>query len=96
MSNKQPFDLIRLSIGGTTFIVPRDAGMAVFNLFASHDVYRQDYDWTNGQSSYYAELSKEGVVKLESIGPVEFVKMRAEAEAREQRLATERQAKEKA
>lgn len=93
---KQAFDLIRLNICGNTFIVPRDAGMAVFNLFANHDVYHQQYDWSNGQSSYYAELANEGAVKLESIGPVEFVKMRAEAEAREQRLAAERQAKEKA
>ena len=93
---KQTFDLIRLNICGNTFIVPRDAGMAVFNLFANHDVYNQRYDWSNGQSSYYAELANEGAVKLESIGPVEFVKMRAEAEAREQRLAAERQAKEKA
>jgi hypothetical protein len=94
---KQAFDLIRLNICGNTFIVPRDAGMAVFNLFANHDVYHQRYKWVSGGDSYqYAALVEEGAVKLESIGAVEFVKLRAEAEAREQRLAAERKAKEKA
>jgi hypothetical protein len=94
---KQAFDLIRPNICGNTFIVPRDAGMAVFNLFANHDVYHQRYEWVSGGDSYqYAALVEEGAVKLESIGAVEFVKLRAEAEAREQRLAAERKAKEKA
>lgn len=94
---KQAFDLIRINICGNTFIVPRDAGMAVFNLFANHDVYNQRYEWVSGGDSYqYAALVEEGAVKLESIGPVEFMKLRAEAEAKEQRLAAERKAKEKA
>lgn len=96
MSNKQAFDLIRLNICGNTFIVPRDAGMAVFNLFANHDVYRQQFHWATGGESYqYAEIADDGAVKLESIGPVEFVKLRAEAE-RKVREDAERKAKEKA
>ena len=90
--SKQAFDLIRLTINGNTFIVPRDAGMAVFNLFANHDVYTQRYDWSNGTSTHYAELAGEGAVKLESIGPVEFMKLRAEAEAKEQREEAKRKA----
>lgn len=83
--SKQAFNLIRLTIHGDTLIVPRDAGMAVFNLFANHDIYTQRYDWHDGTSTYYAEIAGEGAVKLESIGPVEFMKLRAEAEAKEQR-----------
>ena len=94
--SKQAFDLIRLTINGNTFIVPRDAGMTVFNLFANHDIYIQRYDWHNGTSAHYAELAKEGAVKLESIGPVEFMKLRAEAEAKEQREEAKRKAKETA
>lgn len=96
MSSKQPFDLIRLTICHNTFIVPRDAGVAVFNMFANADVYRQGYEWVNGGSLQYAELSTEGAVKLESIGPVEFLKLRAEAEAKEQRDEAKRKAKETA
>jgi len=93
---KQAFDLIRLNICGNSFIVPRDAGMAVFNLFANHDVYRQQYEWASGGDGYqYAALVEEGAVKLESIGPVEFVKLRAEAE-RKVKEAAEKRAKEKA
>lgn len=92
--SKSPFDLIRLNINGTTLIVPRDAGMAVFNLFANHDVYRQNYEWRNGDSNHYAELAGDGVIKLESIGPVEFIKLRAEAEAVEQRRELDRKTKE--
>lgn len=95
MSSKQAFDLIRLNICGNTFIVPRDAGMAVFNLFANHDVYHQRYEWVSGGDSYqYAALVEEGAVKLESIGPVEFVKLRAEAE-RKTKEDAEKRAKEK-
>ena len=93
--SKQAFDLICLEIGGYTYIVPRDAGMAVFNLFANHDVYQKDYEWrSNGGSLNYATLLRDGAVKLHSIGPVEFATLRAAAEAKEQRDAAERQAKE--
>lgn len=94
--SKAQFDLIRLTINGSTFIVPRDAGMAVFNLFANADVYYQGYEWRDGNSAHYAELVKDGAAKLESIGPVEFVKLRAEAEAKEQREEAKRKAKENA
>lgn len=90
--SKQTFDLIRLAINGNTFIVPRDAGMAVFNLFANHDIYTQRYDWSAGGSTHYAELAGDGAVKLESIGPVEFMKLRAEAEAKDQREEAKRKA----
>lgn len=96
MSSKQPFDLIRLTINGQTLIVPRDAGMAVFNMFANADIYRQDYTWDTGSTVHYAELVNDGAVKLESIGPVEFMKLRAEAEAKQQRDEAKRKAKETA
>lgn len=94
--SKQAFDLIRLTINSQTLIVPREAGMAVFNMFANADVYRQSYEWKDNGSYHYAELSTEGAVKLESIGPVEFIKLRAEAEAKEQRDAAKRKARETA
>jgi hypothetical protein len=95
--SKQAFDLICLEIGGYTYIVPRDAGMAVFNLFANHDVYKKDYEWrSNNGSTNYATLLQDGAVKLHSIGPVEFAALRAAAEAKEQRDAAERRAKETA
>lgn len=87
MSSKQPFDLIRLTINGQTLIVPRDAGMAVFNMFANNDIYKIDYQWSGNSSANYATLVEDGAVKLESIGPVEFMKLRAEAEAKAQRDA---------
>lgn len=96
MSSKQPFDLIRLTINSQTLIVPRDAGMAVFNLFANADIYRQDYEWVEGGTTHYAALVGEGAVKLESIGPVEFMKLRAEAEAKEQRDEEKHKIREKA
>lgn len=93
--SKQTFDLICLEIGGYTYIVPRDAGVAVFNLFANHDVYKKGYEWrANGGSLNYATLIQDGAVKLHSIGPVEFAALRAAAEAKEQRDAAERRAKE--
>jgi len=68
--SKPPFDLIILTIHGNKLLVPKDAGMAVFSMFAN-----------------YATLVEDGAVKLESIGPVEFMKLRAEAEAKTQRDA---------
>lgn len=94
--SKQAFDLICLEIGGYTYIVPRDAGMAVFALFANHDVYKKDYEWRSNGSTQYATLLQDGAVKLHSIGPVEFAALRAAAEAKEQRDAAERRAKETA
>jgi hypothetical protein len=78
--SKQQFDLIRLTLNGTTFLVPREAGMAVFNMFANADVYRQSYTWHSGEGYHYAELVEEGAAKLESLGSVEFMKLRANAE----------------
>jgi hypothetical protein len=94
--SKQVFDLICLEISGNTFIVPRDAGMAVFALFSNHDVYRKDYEWRSNGSTQYASLLQDGAVKLSSIGPVEFAALRVAAEAKEQRDAAERRAKEAA
>jgi hypothetical protein len=95
--SKQVFDLICLEISGNTFIVPRDAGMAVFALFSNHDVYRKEYEWkASGNSIQYASLLQDGAVKLSSIGPVEFAALRVAAEAKEQRDAAERRAKEAA
>jgi hypothetical protein len=95
--SKQVFDLICLEISENTFIVPRDAGMAVFALFSNHDVYRKDYEWrSNSGSIQYATPVQDGAVKLSSIGPVEFAALRAAAEAKEQRDAAERRAKEAA
>ena len=94
--SKQAFDLIRLTINSQTLIVPREAGMAVFNMFANADIYRQDYEWVEGGTAHYAALVGEGAVKLESIGPVEFIKLRAEAEAKEQREEAKRKARETA
>jgi hypothetical protein len=85
--SKPPFDLIILTIHGNKFIVPRDAGMAVFSMFANNDTYKMDYQWSGGHSANYATLVEDGAVKLESIGPVEFMKLRAEAEAKAQRDA---------
>ena len=95
--SKQVFDLICLEIGNYTYIVPRDAGMAVFALFSNHDVYKKEYEWrsSNGATNY-ATLLQDGAVKLHSIGPVEFAALRAAAEAKEQRDAAERRAKEAA
>ncbi len=85
--SKPPFDLIILTINGNKFIVPKDAGMAVFSMFANSDIYKIDYQWSGGHSANYATLVEDGAVKLESIGPVEFMRLRAEAEAKAQRDA---------
>jgi len=85
--SKPPFDLIILTIHGNKLIVPKDAGMAVFNMLANNDIYKIDYQWSGNSGANYATLVEDGAVKLESIGPVEFVKLRAEAEAKAQRDA---------
>jgi len=85
--SKPPFDLIILTIHGNKFIVPKDAGMAVFSMFANSDIYKIDYQWSGSHSANYATLVEDGAVKLESIGAVEFMRLRAEAEAKEQRDA---------
>ena len=85
--SKPPFDLIILTINGYKLIVPKDAGIAMFNMLANNDIYKIDYQWIGGHSANYATLVEDGAVKLESIGPVEFMKLRAEAEAKAQRDA---------
>ena len=96
--SKAQFDKVILSLGGTELIVPRDAAMAVFNLFAGHDVYRVQ---TWYQNNYHD--SKQTAVHLEdhsmptirTLGPVQFATMRANAEAKEEHDRAER-AKEEA
>jgi hypothetical protein len=50
MATKKPeFDLVLLSgLGHRQYAVPKDAAMAIFELFAGHDVYEVENDWVGG------------------------------------------------
>jgi hypothetical protein len=85
--SKAQFDKVILSLGGNEFIVPKDAAMAVFNLFAGHDVYKvQTWYRNNWQDNrpMAMKLEPEYMPTIGTLGPVQFATMRANADAKEE------------
>jgi hypothetical protein len=85
--SKAQFDKVILSLGGNEFIVPKDAAMAVFDLFTGHDVYRvQTWYQNNWQDNrpMAMKLEPEHMPTIRTLGPVQFATMRANAEAKEE------------
>jgi len=97
--SKAQFDKVILSFGGTELIVPRDAAMAVFNLFAGHDVYRVQ-TWYEKNYHYSKQtavhLEDHSMPTIRTLGPVQFATMRANAEAKEEQERAEQRAKKEA
>lgn len=85
--SKTQFDKVILSLGGNEFIVPKDAAMAVFDLFAGHDVYKvQTWYQNNWQDNrpMAVKLELESMPTIRTLGPVQFATMRANADAKEE------------
>lgn len=85
--SKAQFDKVILSLGGNEFIVPKDAAMAVFDLFAGHDVYKvQTWYQNNWQDNrpMAVKLELESMPTIRTLGPVQFATMRANADAKEE------------
>jgi hypothetical protein len=85
--SKAQFDKVILSLGGNDFIVPKDAAMAVFDLFAGHDVYKvQTWYQNNWQDNrpMAMKLEPEYMPTIRTLGPVQFATMRANADAKEE------------
>jgi hypothetical protein len=90
--SKAQFDKVILSLGGNEFIVPKDAAMAVFNLFAGHDVYKvQTWYQNNYQDNKQIALllESESLPTIRTLGPVQFATMRANADAKEEQERAE-------
>lgn len=86
--SKAQFDKVILSLGGNDFIVPKDAAMAVFDLFAGHDVYKVQtwYPNNNWQDNKQMAMKMESeyMPTIRTLGPVQFATMRANADAKEE------------
>jgi hypothetical protein len=85
--SKAQFDKVILSLGGNEFIVPKDAAMAVFDLFAGHDVYKINTWYRNNwqdNKQIALLLESESMPSISTLGPVQFATMRANADAKEE------------
>lgn len=95
--SKAQFDKVILSLGGTELIVPRDAAMAIFELFSGHDVYKiqtwYSKDYINNREMA-VPLTGDNMPTIRTLGPVQFATMRANAEAKEEHDRAEKAKKE--
>jgi len=85
--SKAQFDKVILSLGGNEFIVPKDAAMAVFDLFSGHDVYKINTWYQNNwqdNKQMAIKLEPEYMPTIRTLGPVQFATMRANADAKEE------------
>lgn len=85
--SKAQFDKVILSINGSDYIVPKDAAMAVFDLFAGHDIYKvhmwYQSNWQDNKQMAI-KLESEYMPTIRTLGPVQFATMRANADAKEE------------
>lgn len=100
MSKKAEFDLVILSgLGHRDFAVPKDAAMAIFNLFAGHDVYEINNEWVGGGvgSIQIAKLiSSDQNPTIRTLGPVQFHQALENHRMREEEKEAKRKAGENA
>lgn len=100
MSKKPEFDLVILSgLGHKDFAVPKDAAMAIFNLFAGHDIYEIHNDWVGGDvgSVLIAKLvDSDNNPTIKTLGPVRFHQALENHRVREEEKEAKRKAKENA
>lgn len=100
MSKKPEFDLVLLSgLGHRDFAVPKDAAMAIFNLFAGHDVYEVSSEWVGGDvgSMQIAKLiGPDQNPTIRTLGPVQFHQALENHRMREEEKEAKRKAKENA
>jgi hypothetical protein len=95
--SKAQFDKVILELGGSEFIVPKDAAMAIFELFTGHDVYKVQTWYTNNYQNnkpMAVALEPEYLPTIRTLGPVQFATMRAVADAKEEHDRAEKAKKE--
>lgn len=77
MSKKPEFDLVILSgLGHRDYAVPKDAAMALFNLFSGHDIYEINNYWASGSNTTMAKLvDPNNNPSIKTLGAVQFHQM---------------------
>lgn len=77
MSKKPEFDLVILSgLGHRDYAVPKDAAMAIFNLFSGHDIYEINNHWERGSNTTMARLvNPDNNPSIKTLGAVQFHQM---------------------
>lgn len=77
MSKKPEFDLVILSsLGHRDYAVPKDAAMALFNLFSGHDIYEITNNWERGSNTLMARLvHPDHNPSIKTLGAVQFHQM---------------------
>lgn len=94
--SKAQFDKVILSIDHNKFIVPKEAAMAIFELFSGHDVYKiqtwYSKDYINNREMA-VPLTGDNMPSVSTLGPVQFATMRAAADAKEEQERAEQKAK---
>jgi hypothetical protein len=98
MATKKPeFDLVLLSgLGHRQYAVPKDAAMAIFELFAGHDVYEIDNEWVGGSigSRKLAKLvCADQNPQISTLGAVQFHQMLENQRMKEEEEEAKRKAK---
>lgn len=100
MSKKPEFDLVILSgLGHRDFAVPKDAAMAIFNLFSGHDIYEINNEWVGGDvgSLLIAKLiGPDQNPTIKTLGPVQFHQALENHRAREEEKEAKKKARENA
>lgn len=100
MSKKAEFDLVILSgLGHRDYAVPKDAAMAIFNLFTGHDVYELNNEWVGGDVGSVQTAKLIGYDQnptIKTLGPVQFHQMLENQRVREEEKEAKRKAKENA
>jgi hypothetical protein len=95
--SKAQFDKVILSIDHNKFIVPKEAAMAIFELFSGHDVYKiqtwYSKDYINNREMA-VPLTDGSMPSISTLGPVQFATMRAAADAKEEHDRAEKANKE--
>ena len=98
MSKKPEFDLVILSgLGHRDFAVPKDAAMAIFNLFSGHDVYEINHDWTGNETRILARLvDSDKNPSIKTLGPVQFHQMLENQRMKDEEEEAKKKARENA
>lgn len=100
MSKKPEFDLVLLSgLGHRQYAVPKDAAMAIFNLFSGHDLYEINNEWVGGDvgTRYLAKLvNPEQNPTIATLGAVQFYQMVENQRMKEEEDAAKKKARENA
>jgi hypothetical protein len=100
MSKKPEFDLVMLSgLGHRQYAVPKDAAMAIFNLFAGHDIYELNNEWVGGDvgTRHFAKLvNADQCPTIATLGPVQFHHMLENQRMKEEEEVAKKKARENA